>query len=226
MNRVRSHAFLVLSLLILTNCSKRNQSERREQTDTATSIQVSPAGILPFSTPPNSVDGIDKWIAAIDSFSRVDTTHFLIFARLSKMDSIVQVFHREWPEDISATYNIYLGPGRKILKFVEVPFSESGDWAVSFIHYFDSSGRTRLFVYTGSFFNSECTEILRERKEFYFDTSFAKLRSVSALYDKDWKPIDSTGCIFNYDFPYVVCPNIDSLYHYLHKSILQVNCAG
>jgi hypothetical protein len=220
MNRVRTQAFLVLSLLVLTSCSKRNQSERREQTDTTTSIQVNSAGILQLSSPPNSVDGIDKWVAAIDSSSRVDTNHFLIFVRLNKTDSIVQVFRREWPEDIATTYNIYLGPEQKILKFVEVPFSESGDWAVRFIHYFDASGRTRLFVYTGSFFNSVCTEVLRERKESYFDTSFTKLRSVSGVYDKDWKPIDSTGCVFNYDFKYVVCPNIDSLYHYLHKAIL------
>ncbi len=220
MKHARYRTFFVLALMILLGCSKRNQSERRGQSDTLRPVVVSTQNILRLPSPPNSVDSIDKWVAVIDSFSRLDTTNFLVFVRLSKSDSIVQVFNRQWPEDIDATYNIYLTPERKILKCAEIPFSESGDWAVNFVHYFDAEGRTRLFVYTASYFNSECTEILRERKELYFDSSFTQIRKVSGLFDKDWKPIDSTGCVFNYNFPYVVSPNVDSLFHYLHKAIL------
>ncbi|MCX6168114.1 MAG: hypothetical protein NTX65_02155 [Ignavibacteriales bacterium] len=106
----------------------------------------------------------------------------------------------ELPEYLEETYQIYYDLNRNPICIYVMPFSESGDWFLTNEYYFGKDGKTIFYRYCLNYFNSECTEIMREFKDYYFDSNFKMINNYQYYQDKNRKPIDFKDCYNPYSF--------------------------
>lgn len=118
---------------------------------------------------------------------------------------IVKVTNGSWPDAIEKTYNL-INKENKPLVYIEVPYSESGDWNNTYTYYFDKNGKTRAMKIVSSFFNSQCVDgALTEETRYLYDQVFNVISKAYNLHDEEGKTIqDTSKCIFNYHFEYPV----------------------
>ncbi|QEK50905.1 hypothetical protein FYC62_03890 [Pedobacter aquae] len=155
--------------------------------------------------------------ASIDALAP-DTNSLVLLAKLPGKHKLVRVINDQWPEEVEASYNI-LKENSQLRYFVEVPFSESGDWFIAYKSYFDSEGRLFAFQKETNFFNSECTnEAAREISLKYYDGQFQLIDSVYTLTDSNNKPLKRSSCFFPYDFPFKMYRTVEIL-----KNELNIN---
>ncbi|MEI8279747.1 MAG: hypothetical protein WCG87_08270 [Bacteroidota bacterium] len=136
-----------------------------------------------------------------------------VYVRTKK--KIIKINNGNWPESIEITYN-FIQQLQKPILFLEIPFSESGDWNNVYIYYFDSMGHTRAIKIVSSFFNSICVNgPLIEETVFLYDAKFNQVSKTYKLHDDKGNPIaDTSKCIFNYrfDFPIYKSYSLTPLY--------------
>jgi hypothetical protein len=117
---------------------------------------------------------------------------------------IVKVINENWPENIEKTINLIKKDLKPII-YIEIPYSESGDWNNIYKYYFDKNGNTRAIKVTSSFFNSQCISgALTEETEYLFDDSFKAITTIYNIHDDNGNIVrDTSKCTFNYrfDFP-------------------------
>ncbi len=109
-----------------------------------------------------------------------------------------------WPDQQQETYNIWTDSLGRVVRTVQVPVSESGDWSNVYEYDFDSTGTTTVFVRTSSFFN-DCDGGARE-------TSTTYPASGGRIVERDYRltglndstAVNPSHCGFNYRYPYVV----------------------
>ena len=109
-----------------------------------------------------------------------------------------------WPDQLQETYNIWTDSLGRVVRAVQVPVSESGDWSNVYEYDFDRTGTTTVFVRTSSFFN-DCDGGARE-------TSTTYPASGGRIVERDYRltglsdstAVDRSHCDFNYRYPYVV----------------------
>lgn len=96
----------------------------------------------------------------------------------------------------------------KIKIYIEVPYSESGDWNNEYIYIFGEEGKLKLFIRTSSFFNSICTDGVLTEKEIFSIESDHLIKKEHKIYDENNAILEDTAnCIFNYRFEYPVYLN-------------------
>lgn len=158
------------------------------------------------------VRSADLYKSEIDTLVARAQDSLLIFVKIPDKDSLIRITdtHR-WPDEVELTYNIFFDSKGMLVFYNEIPFSKSGDWYAEFQHYFDTKERVTLVVSSVSSFNSGCTEILRQRKKSYYDTNGKLVSASTSLTDKDFNPVSSRDCYFNYDFPVTVYPSVQHL---------------
>lgn len=123
---------------------------------------------------------------------------------------LLKVINLKWPkvDSIETTFNL-IEENRKPFVYIEVPYSESGDWNNTYTYYFDTIGNTRVVKIVSSFFNSECVEgVLTEETIFLYDMNFNKISTMYKIYDEKGNAIkDTSKCVFNYRFEFPLYKN-------------------
>ena len=162
----------------------------------------------------------DLYKSEVDTLVAHAKDSLLIFVKEPDTDSLIRITdtHR-WPDEVELTCNMFFDTKGRLVYYCEIPFSKSGDWYAEFQHYFDTTGSVLLVVSAVSSFNSGCTEILRQRKKSYYDTKGKLISTSSSLTDKDFNPVSTKDCYFNYDFPVTVYPSVQQLPVRVRQSI-------
>ena len=121
---------------------------------------------------------------------------------------ILTVLNENFPDSVDLTYNL-LEQNNKPFVYIEIPYSESGDWFNRYIYYFDTIGDTRVIKIISSFFNSECVaDVLTEETTLLYNSNFNEILKIYKIYDDKGNPVkDTTKCIFNYRFEYPLYSN-------------------
>jgi hypothetical protein len=138
---------------------------------------------------------VESIVKRIDSIDRRLGDNFKIFCGFEDSKKLVEVTDTSnWPEEANITYNVILDSVGGIVRFDEIPASESGDWYVTLTSYFSSSGRIIKFNYYKCTDGSECTKLLRESRLQYFDANGKQVASQRCFEDENFKRIDTVGC--------------------------------
>lgn len=83
------------------------------------------------------------------------------------------------------------------------PTSQSGDWDISYTHYFNTSGKIIAFERFTGFFNSGCVEndeSAHERIVNYYSYNFKVIGKTYNLTNHQGKKLTKSKCAFPYDF--------------------------
>ena len=124
------------------------------------------------------------------------------------------------PEAILNSYNIIRSNDNEILMIGEYPYSESGDWDISYLSYFDKNGNIVAFVRYCNFFNGLCAEIVKETSIYYFDKNHNLVKKTYEIKDSDGNPLNYTDCEFNYRYEYSI---FKTLNEYTENNIFYEN---
>jgi len=152
----------------------------------------------------------------IDTLFKRNTKKLIVFAKLTDKEKPVEIKNGNFPENVEVSYNILTDKLGNTVSITDFPFSESGDWDISYTHYFDKNGKTFAFQRKANFFNSMCTDgAAFETTIQFYNTDFQLLDKSYKLVDEKNRKLQKDSCQFNYNFDY----NIYSTREKLFKSI-------
>ena len=92
--------------------------------------------------------------AAIDKYAKANPKQLLVFVKVTGKKNLIRVYNQKWPDAVEYTCNILKDKGGKIIYIYKAPFSESGDWDISYEHYFDDEGNVFAFYKDESIFDN------------------------------------------------------------------------
>ena len=210
---MRGIAFLAgaaASILACSPSSKAVQPPASSPAPSAPSSEIAPARQMYTVVIPTTHDDS---IAAVLAWRRRRAVDSLTTKNL------IQFRHTTNPPD-SATYDFYVirdAKGR-IAAVAELPVSQSGDWNLQSIHYFDTTGTTVVVSRTASFFNgctlanTDSTIGIREMVTSYFAPRhrLVKRTFVRTTFN-DSTPAPTENCNESFQTAYPIYPNWDSL---------------
>ena len=126
-------------------------------------------------------------------------------------EKLTIVLNENWPESIETTYNIWKNENGSIILIGEFPTSQSGDWYIEYLHYFDKNKKTFAFQRNTNFFNSMCTDgVAYERITEYYNSDFNRIERNYSLNDKNEKQLKKDDCAMHYDYPFEISDNLKS----------------
>jgi hypothetical protein len=132
--------------------------------------------------------------------------------KLSNKADLIPLKDTTLPDETETSFNILRDSLRRIVAITESPYSQSGDWFLTLVHYFDKNGQTFAFERQTNFFNSGCTEgVAYETKTEYYDNDFKLIRRQYKLVDEKGLALNKDSCTFMYDYSYKVFPSVDKL---------------
>ncbi|MGZ3764773.1 MAG: hypothetical protein ACXVB0_13975 [Mucilaginibacter sp.] len=135
---------------------------------------------------------LQKRKALIDRMPAKDSSALTVFVKMNNKSELVQVFNGKFPEDsVESTYNVLMDKG-KVIMIMWSPYSESGDWDVECLHYFNTDGHTFAFEKQASAFALQDDGVAYETTTDYFDPQFKNIRHIYRLVDKDKKALDKS----------------------------------
>jgi hypothetical protein len=159
---------------------------------------------------PDLLDRLKDQKASIDSLLNRRKDRILVLVKLSSKDALIPLKDTVLPDDTETSFNILKDSVGHIVAILESPYSESGDWYIAYVHYFDNDGKTFAFSKQTNFFNSGCTEgVAYETSIEYYDNDFKQVSKEYKLVDEKDSAINKSKCDFPYDEPYSVKPNSD-----------------
>lgn len=157
-------------------------------------------------------DGPEARKSAMDTLMKEHPERLQVYADAPGGAPPEQVIGGSFPDNWTTAYTVLRDEGGTVLLVAAAPFSESGDWDISLVHYFDRAGRTFAFERRASFFNSGCTDgVAYERATRYYDTTGRETSAVFALQDAQGKDLVREHCSFPYDFPYTMYTTLGEL---------------
>jgi hypothetical protein len=117
------------------------------------------------------------------------------FAMIPGGNQLVKVEHGIWPPEISMAYNIFRNGEGRIVKIMESPYSESGDWNIVNTSYFDADGQLfALERYLASFVVEGCGEtVIKVTSVDYYDHG-RRLATQSRTTDQNDREITNGTC--------------------------------
>lgn len=192
----RPSRFLVLGSLLLAACGTPGD---REPAVEPADFSASAASAVPSSTPafPAVADsaGLLDWADSIDMLAGQGGMEERVYA--TRGDSLVPLTD---PTDTAiggeSEVRVLVGEDEKPLRHVEVPVSESGDWGLTLTHYFDPSGRTRVFASEGRFAGGpDCGGgVLRDVRYTLYRADGTPLDEHRAILDDAGQPLSVDAC--------------------------------
>ena len=135
-----------------------------------------------------------------------------LFARLGRgtgdcynpTDSIVAVSNaRRWPPKTTSSYAVFTDSLHRVRVVVETPTSCSGDWTISYTHYFDDAGQTIAFTRYSGFFNGCDFGLARESTTYGYAHGSLVFKDY-LLTDGPGHPKRTSACAFMYRQPYSI----------------------
>jgi hypothetical protein len=147
---------------------------------------------------------------SIDKLLEKHSHSLLIYAKVSGKKAWIAIKNDNWPDEIDYTCNVLKNASGKVIFIGQIPYSESGDWDIEHLSYFDESGKIFAFVDKQSIFTDYKGGIVREISTRYFDENFRQLKKTDELADKDFKPVtvDKTNFDFR-DDKFVIYRNVN-----------------
>ena len=131
---------------------------------------------------------------------------------------LTTVLNEVWPDNVEITFNVWKDAKGDIKQIGEYPFSESGDWFIGYVHYFDNLGKTFAFERSTNFFNSICTDdIAFEKIIEYYNRDFNRVDRFYSLTNSEGQKLNEEACTFTYDYPYDVSK--DLVHYSMYKNI-------
>ena len=180
---------LCLSILCLVACRPASLSEIPAQDDASRLLQLK------------------EEKTHLDSLFLIQKSQLPVYGQLRDADSLINVDLSDWNPEIVRTFWPLVDTLGRIRAVTESPVSESGDWVITFTHYFDSVGHTFAFERKTSFYNSICTpDLAHEVRTQFFAPDGVQLDSAYHLSDAEGKSLQRSECQFPYDYPYTPAP--------------------
>jgi len=167
----------------------------------------SSSGLLPE---PKILSRLKYQKQIIDTLFNHSKDKLIVLAKLTDNNEPISIQDGNFPDNVETTFNILKDSLGHILTVSEFPFSESGDWDITFTHYFDKNGKTFAFERQTNFFNSICTRgVAYETRTEFYNSDFQLIDKTYKLVDKKNKTLQKDSCQFPYDFEYKVSSGID-----------------
>ncbi len=115
-----------------------------------------------------------------------------------------------WDKDYKTFINIIQKPDFKI--YIDIPYSESGDWNNELTYIYDKNGKLRVLVRKSSFFNSICFDGMLTEKEVFANKKGQMVKVIYTIVNENNEPLkDTTNCVFNYRFKYPIYMDYDKI---------------
>ncbi|TWJ04428.1 hypothetical protein JN11_00137 [Mucilaginibacter frigoritolerans] len=152
-----------------------------------------------------------------------DSNAVIVLIKKPGSDSLQLIKDGKFPDDVEVTYNLVKDKNGNIVLISESPTSESGDWDIQYLNYFNKSGKLFAFERMAGFFNSECTidadDAAHEDLVKYYDTDFNVISSKYTLTDSKHRKLKKSKCQFNYDYPYIIAKDLKTYLKTNHINI-------
>ncbi len=122
---------------------------------------------------------------------------------------MIKVEGDKWPDEIEYTYNIVKDTTGRIILIAQIPYSESGDWFITYSHYFDEQGKTFAFVKKTNVFSEEIKGgVVHETDIKYYNINFKVLKKMYTLQDKNGKAVKNGQNIDMYRYQYSIFKDV------------------
>ncbi len=168
---MRSSTYILIIFAGLIGACNPNDSRK-----SATSSVISETDIL---------ERLKYQKAKIDTVFNHSKNKLIVIAKLVDNDTPVNIFNGNFPANVETTFNILKDNKGQIIAVAQFPFSESGDWDITYTHYFDKDGKTFAFERQTNFFNSICTDgVAYETRTELYNSQFKRINSTYKLVDE------------------------------------------
>jgi hypothetical protein len=147
---------------------------------------------------------------SIDKLLKKPGKSLFIYAKVPGRKAWIAITNDKWPDEIDYTFNVLKNAAGKIILIAQIPYSESGDWDIEHLSYFDESGRIFAFADKQSISTDYKGGIVRKISTRYFDQNFHQLKKVDELVDKDFKPVSVDKANFDFrDDQFIIYKNVN-----------------
>jgi len=149
--------------------------------------------------------------AAVDQYLIKHDKALIVLVKVPGKTNLLRIKNGHWPDEIEYTYNILRDTTGRIILVSQIPFSQSGDWFITYTHYFDEKGNTYAFRKQTNVFDSEVKGgVIYETLLRYYDVNFSILKKTYTLQDKGGKTIRNNGHVDIYQYKYETYKNLDA----------------
>lgn len=186
---------------LLLSC---NSIDKQSQTTFTSTSGLSPASIL--------LNKLRYQKRESDTLFSRSTNKLIVFAKITGKEKPVEIKNGDFPENVEVSYNLLKDKSGNTVLIKEFPFSESGDWDISYTHYFDENGNTYAFQRKTKFFDSTCTEdVAVETIVQFYSNNFQLLDKSYKLLDDKNRKLEKDKCQPEYDLDYNIYSTRDKL---------------
>jgi hypothetical protein len=147
---------------------------------------------------------------AADKYLKQHEAALLLYLKARGAKETVKVKNGEWPEEIEASYNVLKNAKGKIIMILEMPFSQSGDWSITYTHYFDDAGNTYAYKKETNVFDDVKGGVIYGTQINYYGPNLKPLAKSNTLKDKYGTKVKDTGHINMYDswYKHIIYKNL------------------
>lgn len=147
----------------------------------------------------------------IDSLIKLNSAQILTFVKLLKSENFIPVQNDSFPDDIETEIVVIKDSLGHVMVTSEFSITESADWRISWIHYFDKTGKTFVFQRKVSFYNGGCTNgDAKETKTSYYNANFQVTQQEYSLVDENNNELQKDSCKFDRDYEHEVSRDLNS----------------
>ena len=188
MKRILTFGFLIFSII---SCYSQTKEITEESNFDLKSSDL-PSIMKTFNSISKQVDNVYK----------KDTFKLERYLQLDKEELIKRVpNYDDRPVSFYASYNLIRNKTGQIIYIADYPASQSGDWNLIYLNYFDENGNLIAFIRKFSFFNGGCAEIVHEESHYYYNLKHDLIKKTYEIKDGDEKPLIYKDCdIERYDY--------------------------
>lgn len=199
---------LTILLGLFSACNLSNEKIKTNST----------TGLIPE---PDIIERLKYQKSTIDTLFKRSIEKLIVLAKLADIDEPIIITNGDFPNNVETSYNILKDSLGHIVTISEFPFSESGDWNITFTHYFDKDGKIFAFERQTNFFNSICTDgAAYETRTEFFNRDFQLIDKTYKLVDQENRTLEKDSCQFPYDYEYKISADIGK---YLKKNKIKIN---
>ncbi|MES2064661.1 MAG: hypothetical protein V4456_22275 [Bacteroidota bacterium] len=148
--------------------------------------------------------------AATDKYLKTHTKQMLVLVKVPNKKDFVYVYNGKWPNEVEYTLNILKNKNGNIIYVSQSPFSESGDWDISYEHYFDEEGNVFAFYKEESIFDENVKGgVVRSKLLNYYNKNFKIITQNNWLVDVNGNVIKANKNDFDFrDYNYTIYKNL------------------
>jgi hypothetical protein len=166
--------------------------------------------LAPKSKADSPLNNLKVKRAVTDSYLKAHPKQVIVLVKVPGKKNLVRVYNKKWPDEVEYTLNILKDKNGKIIYIIQTPFSESGDWEISYEHYFDNEGNVFAFYKDESIFNDNVKGgVVRSKLLNYYDKDFKIVKQNNWLEDTKGRVVKANKSNFDFrDYNYTVYKNL------------------